>query len=90
LKLTQAGGKLDAAEVGKLYNQLEPVTIEAMLGEWEGGSIDTGHPGHVQMLAMKWAGKNFFSADNVQPIIVYDEAGKRRYAEELSKGLARV
>jgi hypothetical protein len=82
LKVTQAGGKLDAAKVEKLYNQLEPVTIEAMLGEWEGGSIDTGHPGHVQMLAM--------NADNVQPIIVYDEAGKRRYAEELSKGLARV
>jgi hypothetical protein len=42
------------------------------------------------MLVLKWAGKNVFSADNVQPIIVYDEAGKRRYAEELSGGLAKV
>jgi hypothetical protein len=33
LKITQAGGKLDVAEVKKLYSQLEPVTIEAMLGE---------------------------------------------------------
>jgi hypothetical protein len=47
LKITQAGGKLDVAEVEKLYNQVEPVTIEAMLGEWESGSIDIGHPGQV-------------------------------------------
>jgi hypothetical protein len=78
------------AEVEKLYNQLEPVTIEATLGKRGGGSIDARHPGHVQMLAMKSAGKKFFSADNVQPIIAYDAAGKRRYAEELSGGLARV
>jgi hypothetical protein len=33
LKITQAGEKLDVAEVEKLYNKLEHVTIEVMLGE---------------------------------------------------------
>jgi hypothetical protein len=90
LKLTQTKGKVDAAEVEKAYNMLKPVTIDAMIGEWQGGSLDTGHPGHAQMLSMNWAGKTFISADEVQPIVVYDTEGKRRYAEEISKGGARV
>jgi hypothetical protein len=87
LEISQAGGKL---EVEKLYNQLKSITIEAILGGWEGGSIDTGYLGYDQMLAMKWVGKNFFSTNNVQPIILYDEARKITYAEELSGGLARL
>jgi hypothetical protein len=90
LKLTQTKGKVDAAEVEKAYNSLKAVTIDAMIGEWQGGSLDTGHPGHAQMLSMNWAGKTFISADEVQPIVVYDAEGKRRYAEEISKGGARV
>ncbi len=39
---------------------------------------------------MNWAGKTFISADEVQPIVVYDTEGKRRYAEEISGGGARV
>jgi len=42
------------------------------------------------MAAMNWAGKNFSSAEDVQPIMVYDDKGGRRYAEEISGGPARV
>jgi hypothetical protein len=90
LKLTQTKGKVDAAEVERAYNTLKPVPIDAMIGEWQGGSLDTGHPGHAQILSMNWAGKTFISADEVQPIVVYETEGKRRYAEEISKGGARV
>ena len=60
-----------------------------MLGEWEGGIINTG-------IALpqdpygdgKWAGKSFKSVDEVQPMILYDDEKKRYWASEY--GLARV
>jgi len=90
LKITQIDGPVSLAEVEELYNGLEPVPIDKLLGEWKGGSLNTGHPVHQHLLSSNWAGKTFLSADMVQPIMVYDKDGKRRYAEELSGGLARL
>jgi len=58
-----------------------------MVGEWKGGDFE-GHPGHEMLKQMKWAGKNFRSVDDVDPIIVYGDDGKRVWKEEW--GHARV
>ncbi|GAB7356851.1 hypothetical protein MBLNU459_g7723t1 [Dothideomycetes sp. NU459] len=85
-KITQTKDKVPESEVEKLYNALDPVTPEEVLGSWQGGSIDTGHPGHGRMLAMNWAGKDFHSINDVHPIMTYDENKQRKYAKEISGG----
>ena len=88
LEITQVDGPVSLAKVEEAYNGLGPVAIDAMIGKWKGGSLDTGHPGHGQLLSMNWAGKDFLSADDVYPIMVHDKDGKRKHLEEW--GLARV
>ena len=50
--------------------------------------MDTGHPIHKSLTEMRWAGKTFHDVDNVDPIMIYDEEGKRVWSE--SWGHARV
>lgn len=53
-----------------------------LIGEWDGGSLDTGHPGHKALAQMRWAGKSFRSVDDADPILVWDDEGKRVWDEE--------
>lgn len=59
-----------------------------MLGEWTGGHVETGHPGVAQLKEKRWAGKNFYSVDDVEPVMVYDDNNNRVWLEEFGK--ARV
>lgn len=59
-----------------------------MIGDWEGGIINTDFPLPPLYGEGKWAGKNFKSLDEVHPMVLYDEHRKRYRAEEY--GLARV
>lgn len=61
----------------ELFDRLEPIDTPFMLGEWEGGSFRTGHPGEQQLAALGWAGKVFRGDDDVDPIVVRDPAGAR-------------
>jgi len=89
LALTKQSGKLDPSAVENAYNALPAISSpESILGEWKGGSFDTGHPGHKSLVEMKWAGKTFHDVDNVDPIMVYDDEGKRVWSE--SYGHARL
>jgi len=58
------------------------VTREFLLGEWKGGSFDTGHSTHKLLETNNWAGKNFRSVDDVDPIVLYEEEGKRVWCEQ--------
>lgn len=73
---------MSEAEVERIYNTLQPVKPSFLIGEWDGGSLDTGHPGHQALVALRWAGKNFRSPDDADPIMVWDDKGKRRCSEE--------
>ena len=53
-----------------------------MIGEWEGGSFDTGHPTHDQLKTNNWAGKNFRTVDDVEPIVLYDAKGARVWSKD--------
>jgi hypothetical protein len=61
---------------------LKLIQPEDLIGEWDGGSLDTGHPGHQKLQAMRWAGKSFRSVDDADPIIVYDEDGHRTWKKD--------
>ncbi|KAJ5774025.1 hypothetical protein N7457_008921 [Penicillium paradoxum] len=74
--LVAKGGKLAEADIEAVYNNLPALPIDFLHGEWKGGSFDTGHPGHAQLLDMNWLGKTFHSNENVDPIVVSKD-GKR-------------
>ena len=50
--------------------------------------MDTGHPAHQRLLDSKWAGKDFHTVDDVDPVLVFDENGNRVVLKDIGK--ARV
>lgn len=50
--------------------------------------MDTGHPAHQRLLDVNWAGKDFHSVDDVDPVILFNEQGKRVVSQDFGK--ARV
>lgn len=74
--LVAKGGKLNEADIEAVYNNLPALPIDFLRAEWKGGSFDTGHPGHTQLLSMNWLGKTFHSTESVDPIVVSKD-GKR-------------
>ncbi|KAI8215229.1 hypothetical protein K4K52_009655 [Colletotrichum sp. SAR 10_76] len=76
------------ADVAAVFDQLKPVSPNQLIGQWEGGSFDTGHPTHQQLRTFKWAGKDFRSVDDVDPIMVYGDEGKRTWLSDY--GHARI
>ncbi|CAN8101316.1 unnamed protein product [Discula destructiva] len=87
-ELTKTEGHIDEATVAAVYDQLKPVEPEQLIGQWLGGSFDTGHPTHATLRDFKWAGKDYRSVDDVDPVMVYAEDGTRTWAEKF--GHARL
>ncbi|OGM49832.1 hypothetical protein ABOM_001481 [Aspergillus bombycis] len=82
IELTKATGHVPESTVEKVYNQLKPVAPSFLIGKWDGGDIDTGHIGHKLLKEMRWAGKEFRSVDDGDPIMVYDAEGNRVWKKD--------
>lgn len=54
----------------KLFDQLEPVPLDFMLGRWTGAEIPTNHPLDGLLGASNWYGKEFIDPDNVHPLVL--------------------
>ena len=67
LELLEPAATLAAALA--LYDSLPPVPIEAMIGQWRGGEIATGHRFDGLLGPAGWYGKRFHSADAVDPLV---------------------
>ncbi len=69
-----------------------PVTTASFMtrgaGDWQGFDLDTGHPTKQKMLELHWTGKTVCSAEDVDPIVVYDADQKRHWNQDW--GHARV
>ncbi|WYZ41152.1 hypothetical protein EsH8_V_000047 [Colletotrichum jinshuiense] len=87
-ELANIKGHVDETQVAEVYDQLKPVAPGLLIGQWEGGSFDTGHPVHQQLRDFRWAGKDFRSIDDVDPIMRYEDDGKRTWLSDY--GHARV
>ena len=59
-----------------LFDRLETVAPEEMLGPWRGESFPTGHPLDGLLEAWHWHGKRFDSLEEVHPL-VFQAAGGR-------------
>jgi len=58
-----------------LYDSLEPVRSNDILGKWRGGGFDTGHWLLSALIDLKWFGKWFVSKTDVKPLVCYDGNG---------------
>lgn len=60
-----------------LFDALEPVDLDFMLGDWAGEGWPTGHPLDGVLEAFGWQGKRFDSADDVHPLLFHSLGGRR-------------
>ncbi|MEI2701417.1 MAG: DUF4334 domain-containing protein [Baekduia sp.] len=65
------------ADVLARFDSLPAVEAESMIGSWSGEIVPTGHRGERALAGLRWAGKDFHDADDVDPIVVFGEDGGR-------------
>lgn len=55
----------------KVFDELEAVDCDFMLGRWKGREVMTGHPMDGILELVGWHGKYFINVNNVHPLIFY-------------------
>jgi hypothetical protein len=64
----------NADEALALFDHLDPVTTDFLLGGWTGDEFPSGHPLDGALAAYGWRGKRFDSAEHVHPLLLGDAA----------------
>ena len=59
----------------ELFDSLEPVDIDFMIGRWWGEGYHTGHPNDGGLEAFHWYGKLFESSEDVHPLLFWNRHG---------------
>lgn len=86
----QRTDKVAIAELDSFFDSLPAVAEETMLGEWKGGVFNTGHPGEAQLGALKWGGKTFRDANDVDPIVCNNADGSRTASDVMGRATLRA
>jgi hypothetical protein len=60
----------------ELFDSLEPVDIDFMIGRWWGEGYHTGHPNDGHLEAFHWYGKLFESSEDVHPLLFLNRHGE--------------
>jgi hypothetical protein len=84
LKLIDSREACAPSTLMELYDQLEPVTAEFMIGTWKGGRFDGG----ASPDPINWYGKRFVSAQHVEPLLCRAADGSLYSFDKL--GLAQL
>lgn len=64
-----AAGGSDTHTACRLYDGLETVSLEELIGTWKGREFPTGHPLDGVLSELNWYGKAFHDAENVDPLL---------------------
>lgn len=67
----------DTEQALALFDSLDPVSIEFMLGDWQGAGVPTGHPMDGVLEEANWYGKRFESPGRVYPLVHVALDGKK-------------
>lgn len=71
--LKKQKGKISYKKLDEFYKDLEPITIDEMIGRWKGGYFLTKISGLEiflkNFILFKWYGKNFISQDKVKALV---------------------
>lgn len=82
ISLVEREGSYTESEVEQVFNALKPLpSPQFMFGSWNGGVIETGHPGGKALKETEWAGRDIRGIDDVDPIICVDDENKRHWNE---------
>jgi hypothetical protein len=68
-------GCATTAEALELFDSLEPVDVDFMIGRWQGEGFHTGHPMDGLLEAYHWYGKRFESPEDVHPLVFSTSGG---------------
>ncbi|MDO7599461.1 MAG: GXWXG domain-containing protein, partial [Flavobacteriaceae bacterium] len=63
-----------------VFDSLDSVSLDFMLGQWKGFEIITGHPMEGLLEPSGWYGKLFIDTENVHPLLMNTLNKKGLYA----------
>ena len=91
LEMISTGQAYPASMLMPLFEQLEPASLDFMIGTWKGGKFDGGK----EPDPIKWYGKRFVSAAHAEPLLcraadgsiyAYDNLGQAQMREVVFGG----
>ncbi|MEL7074767.1 MAG: DUF4334 domain-containing protein [Cyanobacteria bacterium J06582_2] len=65
-------GNTTTEEALRIFDELDPVDLNFMLGRWQGSGFPTNHQMDGLLEAMNWYGKEFISPEAVHPLLFSD------------------
>jgi len=68
-------GSASTEQALEMFDALEPVDADFMLGNWKGEGFDTDHPMDGLLEAYHWYGKRFGSGEDVHPLVFSKPGG---------------
>ncbi|AFZ04302.1 DUF4334 domain-containing protein [Calothrix sp. PCC 6303] len=74
-QLILEAGKTTTETALQLFDTLEAVSLDFMIGRWQGSGIDTNHPMDGLLETSNWYGKEFIDPENVHPLLFLDSQG---------------
>jgi hypothetical protein len=72
-----ASGSANTNEALALFDSLDTIDLNFMIGRWRGAGFPTGHRLDGLLEAYHWYGKHFISPDHVHPLIFTNLGGTR-------------
>ena len=72
-------GKVTTEQALALFDSLEPVDVDSMLGHWKGEGFHTNHPMDGLLEAYHWYGKYFENPEDVHPLVFSSILGGKVY-----------
>ena len=72
----QQAGQVSCEDALAIYDALEPIDTDFMLGACKGEGFATGHPLDGVLERCHWHGKRFDSAEHVHPLVFRKASGK--------------
>ena len=85
LQMIASGEAYSADTLMPLFKQLEPVSLEFMLGTWRGGKFDGG----AEPDPLNWYGKRFTSVNDVEPVLYPGPDGTLQNYDKLGRAQIR-
>ena len=68
-------GRATTKDALELFDVLEPVDVDFMLGNWKGEGFHTNHPMDGLLETYHWHGKRFESLEDVHPLVFSTRRG---------------
>lgn len=66
-------------EAFSFFDQLQPITLDEMLGSWKGKEAPSHHPMDGLLTKFRWYGKKFISPEEVHPLVFEKQNGDLFY-----------